>query len=268
MTHKLTKIIKSHKGRLTALGTSEGLLASSSEDTTLKVFDIVTFKLLITYTYHKMCINDLKIVARAIYSCGDDHRIKSVDLGTNKVVQDYFGHTQSVTTIDVHETLASGSADKSVRLWDVRTGKETLTLRGHSDIVTRVVNREKVISSSMDGCIRIWDKRNGRTVHFETGVRAFCEGPDGLYVVLRDRVVVLDAAFERVRTYDIVGVRSILVWDSDCFYVGCDGALGVSVCSKLATVECTGSIDCIAARGRYVFCGGSNKTINVVEIGD
>jgi len=37
------------------------------------------------------------------------------------------------------ETLASGGADKLVRLWDVATGKVVATLQGHSDAVSSLV---------------------------------------------------------------------------------------------------------------------------------
>ena len=34
------------------------------------------------------------------------------------------------------KTLASGSRDKTIKLWDVKTGKERATLKGHTDEVT------------------------------------------------------------------------------------------------------------------------------------
>jgi len=36
------------------------------------------------------------------------------------------------------KTLASGSKDKTVKLWDVATGKEVVTLKGHTDPVLSV----------------------------------------------------------------------------------------------------------------------------------
>jgi len=32
--------------------------------------------------------------------------------------------------------IASGSGDKTIKVWDAATGEETLTLRGHANVVT------------------------------------------------------------------------------------------------------------------------------------
>jgi WD40 repeat protein len=48
------------------------------------------------------------------------------------------GHTLSVMSVAFSKdgkTLASGSLDKSVKLWDVTTGKNTATLEGHEQSV-------------------------------------------------------------------------------------------------------------------------------------
>ena len=46
------------------------------------------------------------------------------------------GHTDWVRSIDISpdgKMLASGSADKTVRLWDVETGEHLKTLTGHTE---------------------------------------------------------------------------------------------------------------------------------------
>jgi WD40 repeat protein len=56
--------------------------------------------------------------------------------------------------------IATGSFDKTVKIWDAATGQELLTLRGHSDIVTRVLfspDGLRLVSRSADERMRIWD---------------------------------------------------------------------------------------------------------------
>lgn len=265
MKYKLTKIIKSHRGRLTAMDAAENILLTSSEDTTLKVFEISTCRLLTTYTHHKLCVNDARIAGVFLYSCGQDRRIRSLDLCTNKVAGDYFGHTDSVTKIDVGPTLVSGSSDKSVRVWDIRTGNEVARYLGHTCPITGVISGEKILSSSSDGTLRVWDRRESKTLHLEKGVKAIAKGEAGVYAVLKDNVVVFDTTFNVLKAYKASGVRSVSSsGNTVCF--GSDSKVDVWRGDKSASVKCLGWIDCIVAYKKYVFCGGSNKKIHVIEM--
>src|SRR5206468_1459231 len=60
--------------------------------------------------------------------------------------------------------LATGGADRTVRLWDVKTGKETLRLRGHEDRVLGVSferNGKGLLSRSLDATARVWEVESG-----------------------------------------------------------------------------------------------------------
>ena len=56
--------------------------------------------------------------------------------------------------------LASGSWDRSIRLWDVSTGQEVLRFEGHSDWIFSVVfspDGTRLVSRSDDGTIHLCD---------------------------------------------------------------------------------------------------------------
>ena len=57
--------------------------------------------------------------------------------------------------------LASGSQDKTLRLWDVKTGTETARLEGHSQGVTTLcaLPDGRLASGSYDKTIRLWDAK-------------------------------------------------------------------------------------------------------------
>ena len=58
------------------------------------------------------------------------------------------------------KTLASGSNDKTIRLWDLEFQKETTTLTGHSRSVLSVAfspDGKALASGSWDNTIRLWD---------------------------------------------------------------------------------------------------------------
>ena len=55
--------------------------------------------------------------------------------------------------------LASGSADRTVRLWDVATGACVKTLEGHSSLVYSVCfspDGRRLGSGSRDRTVRLW----------------------------------------------------------------------------------------------------------------
>jgi WD40 repeat protein len=63
------------------------------------------------------------------------------------------------------KTLASGSGDKTIKLWDVKTGKERATLQGHTHGVMSVAyspDGKTLASGSYDKTIKLWDVATGK----------------------------------------------------------------------------------------------------------
>src|SRR6266516_615038 len=63
--------------------------------------------------------------------------------------------------------LASGSKDKTIRLWDAKTGEARRTLKGHSDSILSVAwspDGRILASGSADKTIRLWDAQMGQTL--------------------------------------------------------------------------------------------------------
>jgi WD40 repeat protein len=70
------------------------------------------------------------------------------------------------------EIIASGSVDKTVKLWNFKTKKEIGTLDGHSASVRSVAltkNAEVVVSSSNDKNIMVWSVSHMIVLYTLTG---------------------------------------------------------------------------------------------------
>jgi len=63
-------------------------------------------------------------------------------------------------------TIASGSADRTIKLWDARSGQELTTLKGHGDEVNSVTFSPdgRTIASGGGDEIKLWDARSGQVL--------------------------------------------------------------------------------------------------------
>ncbi|MBD2527408.1 WD40 repeat domain-containing protein [Nostoc sp. FACHB-133] len=81
--------------------------------------------------------------------------------------------------------LASGSDDKTIKLWNATTGALLHTLTGHREGIQSIVftpDEQTLISTSLDNTIKFWNTQTGsevRTISEKTGVKAMLLTLDG-----------------------------------------------------------------------------------------
>ncbi|WP_049949577.1 pentapeptide repeat-containing protein [Sorangium cellulosum] len=98
----------------------------------------------------------------ALLASGHGHELSLWDMATGSALRILSGHSDLVKSIAFSPdgcSLASASADCTVRLWDVATGNLLCALRGHSRCVTSVAfspDGMTLTSGSLDGTVRLW----------------------------------------------------------------------------------------------------------------
>src|SRR5947209_11211551 len=81
------------------------------------------------------------------------------------------GHAENVNSIAISpdgQTLASGSWDKTIKVWNLYTGQLFHILTGHSDYVNSVTissDGQTLASGSDDNTIKLWDLYTGQLLH-------------------------------------------------------------------------------------------------------
>ncbi|MCL1471423.1 WD40 repeat domain-containing protein [Argonema antarcticum] len=104
-------------------------------------------------------------------SSSSDTTIKLWNPNTGKEFHTLKGHLKSVNSITISpdgQTLASGSTDATIKVWNLSTGKEIYTLTGHLEYVNLVAispDGKTLASASEDTTIKLWNLSTGEGIH-------------------------------------------------------------------------------------------------------
>jgi len=106
-------------------------------------------------------------------------------------VRTFRGHSHGIWAIAFSPdglTLASGGAERLVRMWDIETGRLLRSLRGHTNDVRAVVftpDGQTLATGSEDRTIRLWNGKTGEPTkllftRYDHNVCSLSLSPDGL----------------------------------------------------------------------------------------
>ncbi|MBA2749023.1 MAG: protein kinase [Tatlockia sp.] len=171
-------------------------IISSSGDKTIKVWNLLTGKLLRTLKG-----NSEQVLAVAIspgdrtlvsgsYNTSQAIDIWNLSTGIRRNFQSDSHHVWSVAISPDGQSFASSNGDGSIDVWDMRDRKLRYRLLGHLDTVWSVAispDNQMLASASSDKTIKIWDLRTKELLHTFTGhsdrVRTVAFSPDGQILV-------------------------------------------------------------------------------------
>ena len=179
----------------TAFSPDGRMLASPSNDNTVRVWEVETGRLLDTLEHPStvVCVGwspDSRTLA-----VGGGHQDKKVylwDSTTRKQIKVLQGHTNIINEVawaPDGKILASCSRDNTVRLWDGATGRRLRQLTGHSDDVFSLVwapDSTRLCSGSWDDTVKLWDVKTGKETRTLKGhkndVNTVAWSPDGHHI--------------------------------------------------------------------------------------
>lgn len=133
---------------------------TGSYDTTVKIWDVNTGKLLRSLESHTAAVKTLAFDEQKVITGSLDNTIKVWNYHTGQCLSTYRGHHDSVLSVDFYKkSIVSGSADNSIKVWNVEL-RTCYAMRGHTEAVNCVKIHPQsmtVFSASDDSTVRMWD---------------------------------------------------------------------------------------------------------------
>ncbi|MEG3860189.1 serine/threonine-protein kinase [Microcoleus sp. herbarium12] len=169
------------------------IIASASDDKTIKLWNLQTGELIHTFFGHSATVDAVAISpdGRMLVSGSFDRKVIEWKLDKKAMIREFYsdygspyshryGSVYSVAFSCDGGAIASGSGDKSIKLWNQRNGALVQKLSGHSDKVLSVSFRPQsmmLASGSADKTIKVW------RVGIAESVRTFVGHGDWVYAI-------------------------------------------------------------------------------------
>lgn len=220
-TFECTKTLQGHDHNVSSVTflPSGDFIVSSSRDKTIKIWEVATGYCVKTLTGHREWVRQIRVSPDGLIlaSCSNDQTVRIWLMSTKEcklemrehehvveciawapesatqAIQEAMAAAASTTSAPNSENqsvkksgsvgpfLASGSRDKTIKIWDVSTGLCCVTLIGHDNWVRGLVfhpGGKYLLSAADDKTLRVWDLRHRRCLKTLEAHQHFCTSLD------------------------------------------------------------------------------------------
>ncbi len=152
-----------HTGAVYCLAATSRYLCSGGADSIIQVYDasnLVPLCVVYTLTGHTLAVSCLCVLESGLLASGsNDRTIRIWELEKFSCLRVLNGHTDAVSCLTLSGNfLWSGAYDKTLRQWSWRDGVCAHVIVGHPGTVhtINVVSDGRLVSGAKDGALRVW----------------------------------------------------------------------------------------------------------------
>jgi WD40 repeat protein len=132
----------------------------------INIFNINDGNLVSSLKGHSDWVRDLVQISADLLASSEDKTVRIWNLTTNTCKFILTGHIYGVDGLKqiTSSILASGSFDSTIKLWDITTGQLIRTLTGHTNAIwwsIDLLNSQTLVSGSQDQTIKLWNWSTG-----------------------------------------------------------------------------------------------------------
>jgi WD40 repeat protein len=172
------------------------LLASSSEDCTIRLWHPQTQRLIHTLSGHHNAVLSVcfSLDGETLASGSLDGSIKLWQVSTGQCYRTLQGHQGGVWSVTISPDgtrIATSSQDQTIRLWELATGESVRVLTGQASWLRCVAfhpDGQLLASGSADGVLKLWQVNTGECIHtiqaFDSPILSIAYSPNGNILAL------------------------------------------------------------------------------------
>jgi WD40 repeat protein len=173
----LLQTFKKHTGRVNALQFSPdgNQILSGGEDRVAKLWETATGKDVLNLTGHYAEIQTVAFNTPSGQYMASSGNVVLLYDQTGKILTTFRGHTTTIWSLSLHPSFmgfATGSFEKTIRLWEFGKPRFVNQLSGHEENNLAVCYSpcgRYLLSGSLDETIRVWDTKSGETIQVLRG---------------------------------------------------------------------------------------------------